>query len=314
MRADVRYYSFNRYLRDRFNGKVRKLGLNAGFPCPNRSDKGGCVFCNEKAFSDYAGTQKDLHRQIRESMALIRRGRNTDKFIAYFQNSTSTNAPVEKLKKSFDVIKEYPDIVALSVSTRPDCIDEGKLDLLQSYTGEKEVWVEYGLQTAKNESLDWLGRGHTFEQTKEAIIRTSERNINVAVHVILGIPEESIEEMVRTARIISDLPVKGVKLHVLHVLKDTALEKRYKDGGIQLMSQDEYVRAACLFMENLSPECVMLRLISDARKEHHVAPSWMNDKFSTINLIEKEFEKRKSGQGSVFSAAAGKGEPWTIKK
>ncbi len=299
------YYSYNDYLRKRFNAKVRRIGLNAGFVCPTGgagSASGGCLFCNESAFSQFPGGNiPSLKEQITRSMDSFRKRRGTEKFIAYFQNASGTNAPLKKLKAAYDVIRDFPEIVSLVISTRPDCVDDEKLDLIASYVSDYDVWVEYGLQTIHDRTLKAIGRGHTFADSADAINRTSRKGIKAAAHVILGLGGESRQDMIATAREISRLPLSGIKLHVLHVLRGTSLERLYKKGKILIMQRSEYIDAACDFMENLRSDCVMIRLVSDSRREFLVAPEWMNDKLSVIRGIGKEFKSRGTRQGSAFT-------------
>ncbi len=299
---DTHYNSFSSYLHNRFGEKVRKISLNAGFSCPNRDGKlgrEGCIFCNELGFSPFAGRTLSLEEQIEQSIARARNKDGTRKFIAYFQNATNTYASCRELKCAYDVIKGYPEIVGLSISTRPDCIDDKKIDLIESYRDDYEVWIEYGLQTAHDRTLEKVDRKHTFAQSVGAIEKAARRGIKIGAHVILGLPGESREEMIATAREISRLPVSGVKLHVLHVLKDTRLEELYREGRITLLNQDEYIGFACDFLENLRPDCIILRLVSDAKKEYLIAPEWINNKLLVIKEIEDEFEARGTRQGST---------------
>ncbi|MDP8299090.1 MAG: TIGR01212 family radical SAM protein [Candidatus Tantalella remota] len=293
------YYLFSKYLKEQFGQKVRRISLDAGFTCPNRdsSGGGGCIYCNELGFIEAREKVISLKEQIEEGI-LIARKKGVNRFMAYFQNATSTNAPVEELKKAYDSIIGYDDIVALSISTRPDCVEDVKLDLITGYAKDRETWIEYGLQTIHNRTLERIGRGHTFEQTKDAIERTAARGIKVGVHVILGLSGESREDMIATAREVSRLPVNGVKLHVFQVLSDTPLEKMYADGEIDLMTRDEYVAAACDFLENISADRVILRLVSDSREEYLIGPEWTNDKLSVIAEVKKEFASRGTYQGS----------------
>jgi len=294
----MNYYSFNSYLKERYGTRLRRISLNAGFSCPNKeSGKGGCIYCNELGFSRFAGRDVPLREQIERSMVVLKE-KGVEKFIAYFQNATNTNAEPGKLKTAYDVIKEYPEIVALCISTRPDCVDDEKLDLIASYTGNYEVWMEYGLQTIHDRTLEAVNRAHTFEQSVIAIEKTAQRSIKTGVHIILGLPGESEEDMIATAKKISTMPVSGVKLHVLHVLRDTELERMYRENKIKLLERDEYVGIACSFLENLKPDCAILRLVSDARGEYLIAPWWINDKLSVIDQIDREFEIRGTRQGS----------------
>lgn len=298
----MRYYSFSKYLKDKYGEKVHRISLDAGYTCPTKDGSigyEGCIFCNEEGYSKYAGTKKSLIEQIDESIS-IGKGYGIKKFIAYFQNATNTYGEVKRLKDSYDVIRDYPDIVALYISTRPDCIDDDKLDLIKSYTDDYEVWIEYGLQSVHDKSLDLIKRGHSFKETKDAIERTADKGIKCGVHVMLGLPGESTEEMIATAKEIASLPVSGVKMHILHVLKGTELNIMYEQGKIDLLGRDEYVQIACDFLEHLPPDCVIFRLVSEANKDVLVAPKWINNKLPVLNDIERELEARNSSQGDKF--------------
>lgn len=297
------YYSFSTYLRERYGCKVRRISLDAGFSCPNKDGKagtGGCIYCNELAFSPFAGKKLSLDEQITCSIASAKERGAGEKFIAYFQNATNTYAETRKLGAAYDVIKKYPQIVALSISTRPDCIDDEKLGLIESYKDNYEVWVEYGVQSSHDKTLSAINRGHTFECSADAIKRTAKRGIKVGVHVILGLPGESRDDMVATARALAELPVDGVKLHVLHALKGTVLEDMYRNGKVKLLDREGYVNVVCDFLENTPSDRVILRLVSDARKDVLIAPEWINDKLGVINEIETEFSRRKTRQGSAL--------------
>jgi uncharacterized protein len=283
-----RYRSFSGYLKARFGEKVWRISLDPGFPCPSRegSSYGRCLYCDGEAFSGTllrgASIREQLAAGIKAAMA-----RGIKKHIAYFQDSTPTNATSEKIKKTFDVIREFPSVVALSVSTRPDCIDDEKLDIIAGYLDDYDVWMEYGLQTANDKTLELIGRGHTFDEAGEAILKTAARGIKSAVHVILGLPGESKEDMLNTAREISSLPVWGVKLHVLHVLKNTGLEELYRQGKLRLFTLEEYALAVRDFLENIPEDTVILRLVSGAKEENLIAPKWINDKLRAITRIEQ---------------------------
>ncbi|MFH1799209.1 MAG: TIGR01212 family radical SAM protein [Candidatus Omnitrophota bacterium] len=300
------YYPFNQYLREQFGEKVRRISLDAGFGCPNKDNvtgRLGCVFCNELGFTNFAGGAIPLKDQIACSIARAKTKFGTQKFIAYFQNGTNTNARPAELKKVYDVIKGFPEIVGLYISTRPDCIDDEKLGLIASYAPSYDVCVEYGLQSVHDKTLKFLNRGHTFEDTRRAVEKTHKKGVKAAVHVMLGLPGETDKDINDTAAEIARMPIFGVKLHVLHILKDTQLEKLFLAGKIKLMERAEYVNAACNFLERINPDCVILRLVSDAKKEYLTAPEWINDKLSVINQIEEEFKKRNTRQGYLFTTA-----------
>ena len=204
---------------------------------------------------------------------------------------------MDKLKKAYDVIKEFPDIVGLYISTRPDCIDKKRLDLIESYCKDYDVWLEYGLQSAHERTLKFINRGHTFHDFIKAVDLTAERNIKVGVHVILGLPGETKEDMLKTAEKIAKLPVSGIKFHMLHVLKDTRLEELYNEKRIKLLTFEEYVSVVCDFLEIINPKCVVFRLVSDAKDDYLIAPKWINRKSEVITAIRNEFKRRGTKQG-----------------
>jgi len=298
------YYSFNDYLREKYGKRVQRLSLNAHFTCPTRDgkiDTEGCIYCNEKGFSPLVGTRLSLEKQVENAIDFAKRRYKAERFIAYFQNATNTYAPHSKLKKAYDIVKHFPDIVGLYISTRPDCIDEKKLDLIESYSSDYDVWVEYGLQSVHDRTLKFINRRHTFHNFVEAVDMTANRNIKVGAHVILGLPGETREDMLKTAQKLADLPVAGIKLHVLHVLKETMLEKYYNKGDVRLLPFREYVNIVCDFLEITNPRCVIFRLVSDANPDFLVAPKWINKKSEVINTIKKEFERRHTRQGAKYA-------------
>ncbi|MBL7072838.1 MAG: TIGR01212 family radical SAM protein [Candidatus Omnitrophica bacterium] len=298
------YHSYNKYLKKRFGEKVRRISLNAGFGCPNRDgsiSSKGCVFCNESGFSPWAQKTVPLEEQIKLGLAGGKKQFGTKKFIAYFQNGAGTNADSEDLKKMYSVINDYPEIVGLSISTRPDCVDEEKLDIVGGFLKNYDVWIEYGVQTIHENTLKKMNRGHTFPDSLEAIEMTAARGIKVGVHIILGLIEETSEDMMRTAEEISRIPVSGVKLHVLHVLKNTKLSEMYGKDRVNLLTRTEYVKNVCSFLEKLKKECVILRLVSDAGRDYLVAPEWVTNKQLTIKGIEAEFKRRGTEQGALVN-------------
>jgi len=303
-------YSFNTYLRNKFGQRVQRLSLNAQFTCPNRDgkiSKDGCIYCNDEAFSPFANTRLSLKEQIRQSADFAKKRYKAKKFVAYFQNATNTYASLAKLRKVYDTIKAFPEIVGLYISTRPDCVDEKILELIASYSKDYDVWIEYGLQTSHDRTLHFLNRGHVFHDFVKAAEMTAEKKIKVGAHVILGLPGETKEDMNATAKKIAKLPVSGIKFHMLHVLKNTRLENYYKSGKIRLLTFKEYVGRVCDFLEIISPICVIFRLVSDAKEDLLIAPKWINHKAEVINAIKDEFEQRGTKQGSKYPSIHGSG-------
>lgn len=302
-------YAFSAYLKDKFGTRVQRLSLNAGFTCPNRDGKigkNGCIYCNDEGYSPFAGKKRlPLKQQIRQSMDYAKKRYKAKKFIAYFQSATNTYAPLEKLRKTYDVIKEFPDIVGLYISTRPDCVDKKILNLIASYRRDYDVWIEYGLQSSHDRTLHFINRGHTFHDFVKAVEMTAEKDIKVGAHVIIGLPGETKEDILKTAEKVARLPVSGIKFHMMHVLKKTKLEEYYRKGKIPLLSFEEYVNNLCDFLEIISPVCVVFRLVSDAKEDFLVAPKWINKKSEVIKAVNDEFKKRNTRQGSKYPSASG---------
>jgi len=297
------YNDYNSYLRARFGAKVYKIGLDAGFSCPNRDGtkaRGGCIYCNELGSrSSYTDSVKSVAEQLSSRIDYLRNNLGAKKFIAYFQAFTNTHAPVKRLKKVYDSILPFEDIVGLSIGTRPDCVDEEKMDLISSYRKRYDVWIEYGLQSIRNDTLNFLKRGHAFEDFLRAVGLSRSRGIKICAHVILGLPGESSEDAIKTARTLSCLKIDGIKIHLLHVLKGSQLEKFHAEGKLKLLGQKEYVDAVCSFIENLSPDIVIQRLTGEGDRENHIAPLWALDKTKAIRMIEEELTRRGTHQGKM---------------
>ena len=295
-----RFYSFNSYLRNNFGERVHRISLNAGFGCPNLdgtlSDQ-GCIFCDNKAFSPYSRTQKTLDEQIKESIEFCSKRYKVNKFIAYFQSFSSTYADKNSLGNEYEKIRKYPQIVGLFVSTRPDCVNEEILELLSGYQKDYLVWIEYGLQTTQDNVLRTVNRNHSYADFLKSLSLTRKYGINVGVHMVLGLPSASYRDMMDDANRISQLDVQGVKFHVLHVLRGTKLYKNYDRDNLKLLTQTEYVRILCDFLEKLPLSMVVLRLVSTASSDCLVAPSWMNRKNLIIHSINNELRKRTTHQG-----------------
>lgn len=298
-----RYYSFNQFLRERFKCRVWKLSLDANFSCPNRDgtlSKEGCIFCNNEAFSYFTGKGLSLREQIIHSIEYAQKRFKAEKFIAYFQSFTNTYGEVDRLKEKYDTIREFPQIVGLAISTRPDCIDKEKIELIQSYTQDYLVWIEYGLQSIYDKHLEFLNRGHSFQDFLKALELTRARGIFIGAHLILGLPNQTRDEVVNTAKVLSRLPLNGIKFHCLHVVKNTLLERLYNQGMIRLFSEQEYVESVCDFLEFIPREWVILRLVSEASADYLIAPSWLNQKQIVLKKIEEELERRNSWQGKKY--------------
>ncbi len=297
-----RYLSFNDFLQTGYGERVHKLSLDGGFSCPNIDgtlSNQGCFFCNNRAFNRYAYSEKEITSQIEESILRLKKRFGVRKFIAYFQGFTSTYAPIEELQEKFDAIRKYPEIIGLSVSTRPESISlsREKIDLIAGYASTHMVWIEYGLQSANNQTLIRINRNHTRDDFAAWVSYAKEKGILVAAHVILGLPDETRDDMLQTMRFLSLNSIDGVKFHAFHILSGTVFESGYKEGKITVSSRDAYVSWICDCLELLPKNMVILRLVSDADKKYLVAPSWVNEKQRVISDIQRELEARNSYQG-----------------
>ncbi len=296
-----RYHTWNYYLKHRFHQKVCKVPLNANFSCPNRDGKsgyGGCTFCGSLGSGEFAGDiQKQLMEQFEDGKKMMHRKWPNAGCIAYFQAFTNTYASLNTLKKTFDPFVEKEDIVAISIATRADCLEDDKIEYLQSLTKKKEIWVELGLQSTNDETANRINRGHTFAQFLDCIKRLQHTDIKIAVHLINSLPYESKEDMIESVRQIKDLPIHAVKIHMLHIMEHTALAKQYKEKPFPVLTKEEYIDIVVSQLELLPPHIVIQRLTGDGVKEHLITPEWTLKKVVVLNDIDKEMVKRDTWQG-----------------
>uniref|UniRef100_A0A7C2E965 TIGR01212 family radical SAM protein n=1 Tax=Ammonifex degensii TaxID=42838 RepID=A0A7C2E965_9THEO len=299
-----RYYTFSRFLRERFGSPVYKIPLDAGFGCPNRDGTvgtGGCAFCVNRAFSPFAGQGLSIAEQIRRFKGI--KGCE-GRYIAYFQAYTNTYAPLARLRRLYEEALSDPEMVGLAVATRPDCVPDPVLDLLQGYTDRWMVWVEYGLQSCHDRTLKRINRGHDFATFLDAVRRTRGRRIYTGAHVIIGLPGESATDILQTAQALNAAGVDGVKLHHLQVFQGAPLAADWAGGGIRTLTVDEYVTLACDFIETLSPRTVILRLVGEVTDDALLlAPRWGVSKAEVIAAIDRELERRGTRQGSRLPGA-----------
>lgn len=300
------YYSFSRFLRQRFGQKVYRVSIDAGFTCPNVDGSvavGGCVYCDNRSFSpNRRMPRRSVAAQVDHGVEIMRKRYGAEKFLAYFQAGTNTYAPVEKLRRLFDEGLQHPDIVGLMIGTRPDCVPEPVLELVQGYAKDRWVCLELGLQSIHDRSLDWMNRGHHFDSFVDAVNRCRGRGLDLCAHVILGLPGESHADMMATAEICASSGLNGVKIHNLHVVRDTPLERMFRAGEAPMFERHEYVSVVCDFLERLPADMVIHRLSGDAPPDYLVAPKWCLDKSSLLEAMEAEFEQRGTRQGSRFTA------------
>jgi radical SAM protein (TIGR01212 family) len=299
--APRRYRSLGPYLQERFGQRVRSVTIDAGFTCPNVDGTvttGGCVYCDNRSFSPNRRLPRATVRaQVDRGVAILARRYNAQRFIAYFQAGTNTHAPVERLRRLYDEALEHPLVVGLAVGTRPDSVPEPVLDLLEEYARRLPVFLELGLQTIHDRSLDWMNRGHHFDAFLDAMGRCRGRDLDLCAHVILGLPGESRDDMLATADVLARMPVHGVKIHNLYVVRDTPLERMYRTGEVKILERDDYVDLVCDFLERLPADHVIHRLSGEAPPDFLVAPAWCRDKQELLRAIDDELLRRDSRQG-----------------
>jgi radical SAM protein (TIGR01212 family) len=296
-----RYYPFSHFLRERFGAKVYRVTVDAGFTCPNVDGTvavGGCVYCDNRSFSpNRRQPRMPIAQQVTRGIDILQQRYGADKFIAYFQPATNTYAPVNRLRQLYDEALQHPQIVGLAIGTRPDCVADDVLDLIQGYARDRYVCLELGLQTIHDRSLDWMNRGHHHDAFVDAVQRCAGRGFDVCAHVILGLPGETREDMLATAEELARSPVQAAKIHNLHVVKGTPLEDMYHAGQATLFERDEYVSLVCDFLERLPADMVIHRLSGDAPPAYLVAPLWCLDKPALLTAIDAEMLRRDSWQG-----------------
>lgn len=299
-----RYYSIDSYLKQTFGEKVYRLSLNGGMTCPNRDGtlgKGGCIFCSSAGSGDFAQQKsQSISEQLATAKKQIRSKRNCRKFIAYFQAYTNTYAPVDYLRKIFTEAILDPDVVILSIATRPDCLSPEILQLLTELNKIKPVWIELGLQTIHSKTRHFIRSGFTLACFHEALESLAMCNIPVIVHVILGLPGENRKEMLETVCHVGNLHVFGIKLQLLHILSDTDLGHLYKESPFPLFSQDEYCELIADCLEQLPENITIHRLTGDGPKDLLIAPLWSKAKRSVLNQIEHTLKQRDTWQGKYF--------------
>ena len=300
------YLAFSQFLREKFGTRVYRVSIDAGFTCPNVDGSvttGGCVFCDNRSFSPNRRLPRQtVTSQVEHGIDLLRQRYGAERFLAYFQAGTNTYAPVEKLKRLYDEALQHPAIVGLMIGTRPDCLPEPVLQLLEDYAKVRWVCLEIGLQTIHDRSLDWMNRGHHYEAFVDAVGRAKGRGMDLCAHVILGLPGESREDMLATATGCAAFGLDAVKIHNLHVVRDTPMAEMYYAGQIPLFEFQEYVELVCDFIERLAPNVVIHRLNGDAPPDYLIAPTWCLEKGKILHAIETEFARRGTQQGSRFHA------------
>lgn len=299
-----RYYDLKSYWRNRFGCTVYKLPIDAGFTCPNRNGAiatGGCLYCDGRGSRlRQEGPLPAVAEQIKRGQTYYRQQRQAGKFIAYFQTFTNTYGPRDKLKKLYDEALAQEDVIGLSIGTRPDCVSEEVLELLADYGRRVHIWLEFGLQSIHDRTLEAINRGHNYHQFLDAITRSAGRNILICVHVIVGLPGESRADVLATAKALAALPIDGIKIHLLLALRGTVLGELHAKGQLAMIEKEEYVQTVCDMLELLPPGMVIQRLTADGYRDVFLAPAWAAAKMEVLNAIDRELEIRGTFQGSNY--------------
>lgn len=297
------FYPLSRYFRETFGCPVRKVTVDAGFSCPNRdgtTGTQGCIFCDNRAFSPARRMgMRSITEQIDEGISRLSRRYSQAAYIAYFQPSTNTYAPVDHLETLYRQALEHPKISGLAIGTRPDCVGDDVLDLLDRLSRKTWLSLELGLQSSFDRTLEFLHRGHNFTSFLDAVKRASKRSLRLGVHIILGLPGEGQRECRRTAEILAGLPIHSLKLHNLYVVRNTPLAELWAEGKITLPTLEEYANLVVDFLERVPSNVVIERLAGDAPSDYLLAPSWSAEKNASRETIEQVFAERRTRQGAL---------------
>lgn len=299
-----KYHSLNYFLRNKFGKKIFKISLDAGFSCPNRDgkvSKGGCVFCSERGSGDFAGNRNfSITKQFEDIKEMMSKKWKDGKYIAYFQAYTNTYADVETLRAKYEEAISQEDVVALAIATRPDCFNKKIFDLIEEYSNRIYTWVELGLQSSKDETAKLINRGYKLEVFENTVRELRNRNIDVVAHIIFGLPKETREDMINTVKYVAKSGIQGVKLHLLHVMKNTPLERMYEKNMLEFMTQEEYIDLICESITLFPQDMVIHRLTGDAPRNLLVGPMWSLKKWEILNAIDKKLQDEDLYQGKNF--------------
>ena len=300
-----RYRDLNTALREHFGCRVQKITLDAGLTCPNRDGTlgvGGCIYCNVRGSGTGLSQHYSISQQLERGKERLRRRYKAKKYIAYFQSFSNTYGTLEELEGLYRQALAVEDVVGLAIGTRPDCVPDHILDMLAELNEQTYLWVEYGLQSIHDRTLELINRGHDFAAFVDAVERTRRRGLDICVHVILGLPDEDKTDMLATARALGNLDIQGVKIHLLYVIQGTPMAELYRRGDYRCLSREEYVDIVCEFLALLPPQVVIHRLTGDPHPEELLAPKWALDKQSNLQAIRDTLQSRDLWQGKYYSS------------
>ncbi len=299
--TNKRYYTLDYFYKHKFNCKIAKVSLNAGFTCPNKDGTkgiGGCIYCSKLGSGDYAGNLKDdVVTQFNSIKKVMDNKWKNTKYIGYFQANTNTYASVDKLKSVYEPILKLDNVVGLAIATRADCLEDDVLDYLNDLNKRTYLTVELGLQTIHEKTSKLINRCHSLKEFEDGVNKLRERNIDVVVHIINGLPNEDEEMMLETVKYLNKLDIQGIKIHMLHIIKDTKLEEYYKKEKFHILSKDEYINIVIKQLELLREDIVIHRLTGDPDPNELIEPKWTIKKIDVLNGIDKEMAKRDTYQG-----------------
>ncbi|MBF8302993.1 MAG: radical protein [Candidatus Dadabacteria bacterium] len=301
---DRRYNNYNSYLKEKFGCRVHKVSVDVGFTCPNRDGNvaiGGCIYCNNDSFvPSYAKSRVSLQDQIRTGMEYLKKRFKAEKFIIYFQAYTNTYDKIEKLEKLYREALDNENVVGLAIGTRSDCVDEEKIKLFDDLAKDWFVSIEYGIESIYDKTLEYMNRGHNYKSIIDAIRITKERGIHIGAHIIVGFPTEAKEEMLQMADEVSRLNIDFLKVHNLHIVKNTPLARMYAKDPFHLFNYQEYLDFITCFLERLAPNIVIERLFTDTPQDLLIAPRWNKTHTEILRGIDMELERRDTYQGRLF--------------
>lgn len=299
--SNKRYHTLDYYYKNRFHEKVFKVSLNAGFSCPNIDGKvgyGGCIYCSKTGSGEFAGNKEDsLEKQFLEIKNMMLKKWPKAKYIGYFQARTNTYAPVNELKKMYEKILNQENVIGLNIATRPDAISDECLDYLEELNKKTYLTIELGLQTTKEETTKLINRCHSLQCFEDMVKKLRERNIDVVVHIINGLPYETKKDMLNTVKYLNKLDIQGIKIHMLSITKDTPIEKMYQEEKFKLLSKEEYIDIVVDQLKLLREEIVIHRITGDPKLDELIEPTWLTKKFCVLNDIDKEMVRRDTYQG-----------------
>jgi len=305
MEKKKRYSDYNTYLRNLYGERIQKITVDAGLTCPNRdgslSDI-GCIYCNSKGCGSGAFARgQSIKQQIESGKIPMMKKYKAKKFLAYFQSYSNTYTTAAHMKAMYDQALSCDGVVGMAIGTRPDCVDEQKIALIESYAKNHLVWLEYGLQSVHDITLDLINRGHDYKAFEKAVALTQNRGINICAHIILGLPGEDRAMMLDSAKILGDMGINGVKIHLLYVIKDTPLDRMWQEGNYTPLEQQAYVDLVCDFLERLPQDVIIQRITGDPHASELRTPAWAGRYRETFNMIQHTLEQRDSHQGILYA-------------